>query len=112
MVSYKCRGKKEGSEYYQVTDREKKQMVQCRDCEMVMHQSELATVHKELYGVKIKEKACPKCGGKYSLLDYPIDEYFQIYKSKQFFNQKYNKREINLWYDYCDMVDEDELELY
>lgn len=87
-------------------------MVQCRDCETVFHQSQLATVHKKVCDIDIKEKVCPKCGGACGLMNYPWGEEFLIYKSKKFFNRKCDKREINLWYDYCDMVDEDELELY
>lgn len=94
-----------------MTDKEKKQMVQCRDCETVFYQSALTTVHKKVYNVDIIEKACPKCGGMCGLVDYPYSEKFLIYKKKNFFYRN-NRQHIKLLNEYYDMLEEDNWEEY
>lgn len=92
-----------------MTDKEKKQMVQCRSCNKVYNQSNLIKIHSKVYDIDITDRACPECGGICGLVDYPYSEKFLIYKKKNFFyrNDGQHMKPLN---EYYDMIEEDNWE--
>jgi hypothetical protein len=86
-----------------------KEMCQCRNknCNHVFHQSELKTVYRDHYGISTPERVCPKCGGTYGLINYPVKEEHLIYKSKNFFKKDNSGKDMR-HYNMKDFLPEEE----
>lgn len=80
-----------------------KEVLQCRGCDNVFHQSDVDRIPTEHLGQIIQEGACPSCGSNsYGLVDYPVDERELTYKDERFYGL------TNTMEDYIDMYKNDE----
>lgn len=76
-----------------LSDKDKKEMCQCRKCGRVFNQNEVKHVHKKQLGQNITYGVCPECGSiEWGLINYPIQEEDLIYKTGKFY--LYNGRHI------------------
>ena len=51
---------------------DKNNIMVCSKCRHVFHISEAIDTETEVYNIKIKEKGCPECGGKFHMLELPV----------------------------------------
>jgi len=89
-----------------VTEKFKKDVLQCRSCNSIFHQSDVGKKQTERLGQKVEENICPICGSnRYGLIDYPVTEEELLYKNGKF-HANYN-RELKI---HMDQVTEEILE--
>jgi peptide subunit release factor 1 (eRF1) len=84
-----------------LTEKEKKEVLQCRSCNHVFEQSKMKREKQEHSGLESITATCPDCGStNFGYMNYPVDEEFNTYKSKSFHKKdnryKYNMRHYNI----------------
>lgn len=59
----------------------------CNSCKNVFNLDDATIVYKSLYGIKIREKVCPQCGGTFRAVEIPeeLDRYLYVDRDDRYY---------------------------
>jgi hypothetical protein len=90
-----------------VSEKDKKEVCQCRSCNKVFNQNEVKRIHKEHLGQTL---ICPYCGStSWGRIDQLNDEEYNTYKSKNFHKKEKKYKDNIRHYNVNDFLYEEEL---